>query len=54
MKRSYILSFVAAGLFAVAAVLNFINGSSFRGVIGCIGAISFLLAGIHWRRTNKF
>jgi hypothetical protein len=53
MKRNYILSFIAAFLFALAAVLSFINGSVFRGVIGTIGAISFLLSGLHWRRKGR-
>jgi hypothetical protein len=53
MKRTDILYFVAATLFAIAAVLSFVNGSVSRGVIGIIGTISFVLSGIHWRRKNK-
>jgi hypothetical protein len=53
MKRNSILAFVAAVLFVVAAVLGFISGSSFRGVIGTIAAISFLLTGLHWNRRSN-
>jgi hypothetical protein len=52
MKKGYILSFVAALLFAVAAVLSFTSGYIFRGIIGSVGAMSFLLSGIHWRRKS--
>lgn len=53
MKRNYIFSFVAAALFTIASVLSFINGSYFRGVVGFIAAIAFLLSGIHYRRSNQ-
>lgn len=53
MKRNYILVFGAAGLFAVASLLNFIEGNTSRGVIGLIGAVSFLLAGIHYKRSSR-
>jgi hypothetical protein len=52
MKRTHFLYYLAGGLFAIAAIIGFINGSIFRGVIGTIGAISFTLSGIHWRRRN--
>jgi hypothetical protein len=52
MKSNSLLSFIAGFLFLVAAVLSFINGSLFRGVISLIAAISFILAGIHWRRKG--
>jgi len=51
-KRSYILSFIAAFLFAAAAILSFVNGSAFRGVIASILGILFLLSGIHWRKKS--
>jgi hypothetical protein len=51
-KRSVILSFIAAFLFAAAAVLNFINGSALRGVFASIAGILFLLSGIHWKRKS--
>lgn len=53
MKKNYILSFVASGLFLVGAVINFINGISARGVICLIGAVSFALAGYHWHRKGR-
>ena len=53
MKRNYILVFGAAGLFAVASLLNFIEGNTSRGVIGLIAAVSFLLAGIHYKRSSR-
>jgi hypothetical protein len=53
MKKGYILSFMAAALFAAAAILSFISGNVFRGIIGTVGAISFLLSGIHWRRKTN-
>jgi hypothetical protein len=52
MKLNAILAFTAGGLFLVAGILSFVNGNSSRGIIGCIGALSFLLAGIHWGRNN--
>lgn len=51
--RTFILSVIASALFAVAAVISFINGNSFRAVIGLVGAVSFLLAGLHWRKNKK-
>jgi hypothetical protein len=51
-KRSYLLGFIAAFLFAAAAVLSFINGSVFRGVIGSLLGMMFLLSGLHWRRKS--
>jgi hypothetical protein len=53
MKRNYILAFVAAALFATASLFNFIQGSTPRGIISLIGAISFLLAGIHYKRSSR-
>jgi hypothetical protein len=53
MKRIDYLYFLAGTLFAVAAVLNFINGSVFRGMIGVIGTLSFVLGGLHWRKKNR-
>jgi len=52
MKRADLLYFVAASLFTIAAVIGFINGSVLPQIIGIIGAISFTLSGIHWRRRN--
>jgi len=53
MKRNYILAFVAAALFAIACIISFIGGSPSRGAISLIGAISFLLSGIHYRRRSR-
>jgi hypothetical protein len=53
MKKSYILVFIAAALFAIASIFNFIEGSIPRGVISFIGAVSFLLAGIHYKRSSR-
>ena len=53
MKRSSILAYFAAVLLFVASIFNYIEGAVFRGVIGTIGGISFILAGIHWGRTDK-
>jgi hypothetical protein len=52
MKRNSVLAFVACGLFLLAAILNMVNGASFKGAICIIGAISFFLAGYHWRRKG--
>jgi hypothetical protein len=51
--KNYVLAFIAAALFAIAGVLSIIYGVSARAVISLIGALSFLLAGIHWRRTDR-
>ncbi|HEX2607884.1 MAG TPA: hypothetical protein VHK91_10915 [Flavisolibacter sp.] len=53
MKSTYLLYFVAAVLFAIAAVLSLINASYFRAGIGVVGSISFILAGIHYRRQYR-
>jgi hypothetical protein len=53
MKRTDLLYYLAAILFAVASVIGFINDNILRGVIGIIGCLSFVLSGIHWRRKNK-
>jgi hypothetical protein len=51
--KSYALAFLAATLFGIAAVFSFVQGSAFRGAISTIAAISFILAGIHWRKKEK-
>jgi hypothetical protein len=53
MNRNSVLSYIAAVLFLIAAILSFVNRESFRAVLGCIGALSFLLAGIHWGRKGR-
>jgi TM2 domain-containing membrane protein YozV len=53
MKNNHILSFIAAALLAIAGILSFINGSVFRGIIGLIGTISFILSGIHYRKARR-
>jgi membrane-bound ClpP family serine protease len=53
MKKGYIFIFAAAVLFAIASIFNFIEGSIPRGVISLIGAVSFLLAGIHYKRSSR-
>ena len=53
MKRADYLYYLAATLFAIAAIIGFVNDSILRGFIGVIGCISFVLSGIHWRRKNK-
>ncbi|HEU4632630.1 MAG TPA: hypothetical protein VFS22_01515 [Flavisolibacter sp.] len=53
MKRNYTLVFVAAAVFAVASLYNFIEGFTSRGIIGLLAAISFLLAGIHYKRSSR-
>jgi hypothetical protein len=52
MKRNSVLAFFAAFLFLLVGIFNFIDHNAFRGTIGIIGALSFLLAGIHWGRTR--
>ena len=51
--KSYVLSFIAAAMFAVAAIMGFMNESNSRGMVGLIGCISFVLAGIHWKRKAQ-
>lgn len=53
MKKNHTLVFIAAALFAVASLFSFMEGSTPRGIIGLIGAISFLLAGIHYKRSSR-
>ena len=53
MKRADYLYYLAATLFAIAAIIGFVNDSILRGFIGVIGCISFVLSGIHWRRKNR-
>jgi hypothetical protein len=53
MKKSYyVLAFLAAVLFAIAGIISMINGSVFRGALGFLGALSFILAGVEWRRRT--
>jgi hypothetical protein len=51
-RQNYVLAFIAALLFAIASVMNFIIGATFRGVISAIGTIAFVLAGLEWRRRK--
>jgi hypothetical protein len=51
--KNYLLAFIAAFMFAVAAVVMWINGVGSRAAVSAIGAVSFLLAGIHWRRKGN-
>jgi hypothetical protein len=54
MKKNSLLAFIAALLFAVAAIISAVNGTTFRAVISGIAALSFILAGIHWgKKDNK-
>jgi len=53
MKKVYILYFVAAFLFAVAAILSFINQSNYRGTIAIIFFLVMLLTGINQRKKSK-
>jgi len=53
MKKDYILYFVAAFLFAVAAILSFINQSNYRGTIALIFFLVMLLTGINQERSRR-
>jgi len=53
MKKNHLLAYVAATLFAIAAVISFIEGVTYRGIISVIGTISFVLAGIHYQRSSR-
>jgi hypothetical protein len=53
MKKDYILYFAAAFLFAVAAILSFINQSNYRGTIALIFFLVMLLTAINRRKKSK-
>ncbi|MGZ3837052.1 MAG: hypothetical protein ACXVMS_11910 [Flavisolibacter sp.] len=53
MKNNHVLAFIAAALFALASLLGFINGAYVRATISLIGAIVFLLSGIHYTRIRR-
>ena len=53
MKRTDLLNYLAAILFAIAAIIGFVKDNILGGVIGVIGCLSFVLNGIHWRRKNR-
>ncbi|MGZ5287442.1 MAG: hypothetical protein ACXWB9_09675 [Flavisolibacter sp.] len=51
--KSYVMLFIVAAMFAIAALMGFLDESNPRGVFGLIGCISFVLAGIHWKRKAQ-
>jgi len=53
MKKDYILYFIAAFLFAVAAILSFINQSNYRGTFALIFFLVMLLTGINRRKKSR-
>jgi hypothetical protein len=53
MKKTYILYFVAAFLFAVVSIISFANHSNFRGCIALAGFFAMLLSGINYRKKSK-
>jgi hypothetical protein len=53
MKKSYLLYFIVAIVFSTAAIVGFIKGYGFRSVAASLLALSFVLAGIHYKRKEK-
>jgi hypothetical protein len=53
MKNAYVLYYVAAALFVIAAVLSFINNALPRGSIALVLALGMVLAGYRSQRRNK-
>jgi hypothetical protein len=53
MKKWYLLYYVAAALFVIAAVLGFINGAVQRGSVALVLALGMVLAGYRYQRRNK-
>lgn len=53
MKNSYVLYYVAAVLFVVAAILSFINDGVQRGSIALVLALGMVLAGYRAQKRNK-
>jgi hypothetical protein len=52
-KKTYILYFVAAALFAIAAVLSFISYQNLRGCLALAGFLAMFLSGINYRKKSK-
>ena len=53
MKKGYLLYYLAAVLFVIAAVLSFINGAAARGSIALVLALGMVLAGFRYQKRNK-
>jgi len=53
MKKPYLLYYIAAALFVIAAVLSFINGGVPRGSIALVLALGMVLAGYRSQKRNK-
>jgi len=53
MKNVHVYYFVAATIFGVAAIIGFVKALGAPAVVGALLCISFLLAGIHYRRKNR-
>jgi hypothetical protein len=53
MKKTYILYFIAAFLFAVVAIISFVNHANLRGCIALAGFLAMLLSGINYHKKSK-
>lgn len=53
MKKGYLLYYVAAALFVIAAVLSFLNDAMQRGSVALVLALGMVLAGYRYQRRNK-
>jgi hypothetical protein len=53
MKKAYLLYYLAAALFVIAAVLSFVNNAAQRGSVALVLALGMVLAGYRIQKRNK-
>jgi hypothetical protein len=53
MKNRYVLYYIVAALFVVAAILSFVKGAAQRGSVALVLALGMVLAGYRYQRRNK-
>ena len=53
MKKVYLLYYLAAALFVIAAVVSFYGDRSQRGGVALVLALGMVLAGYRYQKRNK-
>jgi hypothetical protein len=53
MKNAYVLYYIVAALFLLAAVLSFVSNAVQRGSVALVLALGMVLAGYRYQKRNK-
>jgi hypothetical protein len=53
MKKAYLLYYLSAVLFVIAAIISFMNNGAQRGSVSLVLALGMTLAGYRFQKRNK-